>query len=67
MTDDTNQQSQISRFWRWIKMPPQVYVAYLVGLLLVWMVSFYAGTLNPRRGTGFGPPPVVPPISAPKN
>jgi len=63
MTDDANQQSQIARLWRWIKSPPQVYVAYLVGLLLVWMVSFYAGTLNPRHGTGFGPPPV----SSPKN
>ena len=63
MTDDATQQGPISRFWQWIKKPPQVYVAYLVGLLLVWMVSFYAGTLNPRRGTGFGPPP----ISAPKN
>jgi hypothetical protein len=63
MADDTDQQSQISRLWRWIKTPPQIYVAYLVGLLLVWMVSFYAGTLNPRHGSPFGPPPV----SAPKN
>ena len=71
MTDDANQQNPMLRLWRWIKTPPQIYVAYLVGLLLVWMVSFYAGTLNPRRGTGFGPPPisapVSPPISAPKN
>ncbi len=67
MTDDANQQSPISRLWQWIKTPPQVYVAYLVGLLLVWMVSFLAGTLNPRHGTGFGPPPVSAPISAPKN
>jgi hypothetical protein len=63
MANDADQQSPISRLWRWIKMPPQVYVVYLVGLLLVWMVSFYAGTLNPKHGTGFGPPPVT----APKN
>jgi len=67
MADDPDQQSPISRLWRWIKTPPQVYVAYLVGLLLVWMVSFYAGTLNPRHGAGFGPPTVSPPVSAPKN
>ncbi len=65
MTDDTDQQSSISRLWRWLKTPPQVYVLYLVGLLLVWMVSFYAGTLNPKRGTGFGPPPVSTPVSPP--
>jgi hypothetical protein len=67
MTDDADQQSQILRLWRWIKSPPQVYVVYLVGLLLVWMVSFYAGTLNPKRGTGFGPPPVSAPVSPPKS
>jgi hypothetical protein len=67
MTSEEGQQGRISRLWQWLKKPPQVYVFYLVGLLLVWMVSFYAGTLNPRRGTGFGPPPVSAPVSAPKN
>jgi hypothetical protein len=65
MTNGADQQSQISRLWQWIKKPPQVYVFYLVCLLLVWMVSFYAGTLNPKRGTGFGPPPVSAPVSPP--
>jgi len=53
----------LTKLIRWAKTPPQVYVVYLVGLILVWMVSFYAGTLNPKHGTGFGPPPVT----APKN
>jgi hypothetical protein len=65
MTKDAEQQGQMSQLWQWIKSPPQVYVFYLVGLILVWMVSFYAGTLNPKRGTGFGPPPVSAPASAP--
>ncbi len=64
MTNNTDQQSPISRLWQWLKTPPQVYVAYLVGLLLVWMVSFYAGTLNPKRG-GAGPAPISTPVSPP--
>ena len=71
MTQDAGQQGQISRLWRWLKTPPQIYVFYLVCLILVWLMSFYAGTLNPKRGTGFGPPPVSapvsPPVSAPRN
>jgi hypothetical protein len=30
MTNDADQQNPISRLWRWIKTPPQVYVAYLL-------------------------------------
>jgi hypothetical protein len=53
----------LRKLFRWAKTPPQVYVAYLVGLILVWMVSFYAGTLNPRKGQN----PAPPPVSAPRN
>jgi hypothetical protein len=49
------------KLWRWLSTPPQVYVVYLVGLILVWMVSFYAGTLNPRKTVT----PMSPPVSAP--
>jgi hypothetical protein len=65
MTQDSDQQSQIAQAWQWLKKPPQVYVVYLVGLILVWMVSFYAGTLNPKRGTGVGPAPVSTPVGPP--
>jgi len=47
---------------RWAKTPPQVYVVYLVALILVWLVSFYAGTLNPKRSQS-----PAPPVSAPRN
>lgn len=71
MTDDTDKRRSLSELWQWLKTPPQLYGFYLVCLILVWLVSFYAGTLSPRRGTGFGPPPtaapVAPPVSAPKN
>ena len=53
----------LQKLIRWAKTPPQVYVVYLVGLILVWMVSFYAGTLNPRKGQT----PAPPPVSAPRN
>ena len=37
-------------------------VVYLVALILVWLVSFYAGTLNPKRSQS-----PAPPVSAPRN
>ena len=43
---------------QWATKPPQIYVVYLIGLILVWGVSFYAGTLNPKRIPGSAPPPV---------
>jgi len=43
---------------QWATKPPQIYVVYLIGLILVWGVSFYAGTLNPRK-TQSQPPPQV--------
>jgi len=50
-------------FLRWATTPPQSYVVYLVCLMLVWVLSFYAGTLKPKKAEGLGPPPV----SAPRN
>ena len=32
---------------------------YLVGLFLVAGLSFYAGTLRPKKAVGIGPPPIV--------
>ena len=71
MTENSNPQGQISQLWQWLKKPPQIYVFYLVCLILVGLVSFFAGTLNQRRGMGFRPPATssapAPPVSAPKN
>ncbi len=60
-------EGSLRKLIRWATKPPQVYVVYLVGLILVWVVSFYAGTLNPRRTGGIGSPPGPPPVSAPRN
>jgi hypothetical protein len=43
--------------------PPQAVAVYLVCLFLVAGISFYVGSLKPKRAVGIGPPP----ISAPRN
>jgi hypothetical protein len=48
---------------RWAITPPQSYVVYLICLFLVAGLSFYVGTLRPKKPLGLGPPP----ISAPRN
>jgi hypothetical protein len=54
-------QDEPKSFWRWATTPPQSYVVYLIALILVWGLSFYAGTLRPKTPTGLGPPPVTAP------
>ncbi len=63
MSDETGQPGPFRRFVRWATTRPQAYGVYLICLVLVWLVSFYAGTLNPRNATVIGSPPV----SAPRN
>jgi len=48
-------------FARWVAKPPQAYAAYLVALALVAGLSFYVGTLRPKKPLGMGPPPVAVP------
>ena len=48
---------------RWATKPPQSYALYLVALFLVAGLSFYVGTLKPKKAVDLGPPP----ISAPRN
>jgi hypothetical protein len=50
-------------FVQWAITPPQSYAVYLVCLFLVAGLSFYVGTLKPKKAVGIGPPP----ISAPRN
>jgi hypothetical protein len=54
MSDETG----IKRLLRWATTPPQAYAVYLVCLVLVWVLSFYAGTLKPKKAGGIGPPPI---------
>jgi hypothetical protein len=50
-------------FVQWAITPPQSYLIYLVALFLVAGLSFYVGSLRPKKPMGLGPPP----ISAPRN
>jgi hypothetical protein len=46
---------------QWATTPPQAYLVYLIALFLVATLSFYAGTLRPKKPTGLGPPPMYAP------
>ncbi len=63
MENQTGPATAIRRFVRWAITPPQSYAVYLVCLFLVAGLSFYVGTLKPKKPIGLGPPPV----SAPRN
>ena len=63
MEQETGLGAVIRGFVRWSITPPQSYAVYLVCLFLVAGLSFYVGTLKPKKPIGLGPPPV----SAPRN
>jgi hypothetical protein len=63
MENETGPAAAIRGFVKWAITPPQSYVVYLVSLFLVAGLSFYVGTLKPKKPVGLGPPP----ISAPRN
>jgi hypothetical protein len=63
MEHNSDPQAAIRGFWRWAIKPPQSYAIYLVCLFLVAGLSFYVGTLRPKKPVGLGPPP----ITAPRN
>ena len=57
----TGPAAAIRSFARWATTPPQAYAAYFVALVLVAGLSFYVGTLRPKKPVGIGPPPVTVP------
>ena len=46
---------------QWATTPPQSYFVYLIALFLVATLSFYAGSLRPKKPVGLGPPPMSAP------
>jgi hypothetical protein len=57
MNDDNDpRDGSLRALWKWATTPPQVYVVYVLALILVWAISFLAGTLNPKRTGGPTPP-----------
>ena len=63
MENNTDPVAAIRGFLQWAITPPQSYAVYLVCLFLVAGLSFYVGTLRPKKPIGLGPPP----ISVPRN
>jgi hypothetical protein len=63
MENDPAPETASKSFVQWATTPPQSYAVYLVALFLVAGLSFYAGSLRPKKPVGMGPPPV----SAPRN
>jgi hypothetical protein len=63
MENDTGPVAAIRGFVRWAITPPQSYAVYFVALVMVAGLSFYAGSLKPKKAAGIGPPP----LSAPRN
>jgi hypothetical protein len=60
--NDDKPDTSIRGLWRWATSPPQVYVVYVLALILVYGVSYLAGTLNPKKtGSPLSPPPVSSP------
>jgi hypothetical protein len=51
----------IRELGRWATTPPQSYAVYLVCLFLVAGVSFYVGTLKPKKAVGPTPPAITQP------
>lgn len=52
-----NNDSKPQSWWKWAITPPQSYAIYLAVLVLVFVLSFYAGTMKPKGPAGLAPPP----------
>jgi hypothetical protein len=64
MEKDSGPAGAIRGFVKWAITPPQAYVVYLISLFLVAGLSFYVGSLRPKKPVGLGPPPMM---SVPRN
>jgi len=63
MENDSKKPSNDKSFLQWAITPPQSYALYLGALILIFVGSFYAGSMKPKGAVGLTPPPV----SAPRN
>jgi len=63
MSNDNEPDRGFMQFARWATTRPRAYLTYLIALLLVWGMSFYAGTLSPKKA----PPATSGPVIAPHN
>jgi hypothetical protein len=47
---------------QWATTPPQAYATYFVALILIGGLSFYAGTLKPKKVPSLPPPTAAAPL-----
>lgn len=60
--NETSPAAKIRAYVKWAITPPQSYAVYLICLALVAVLSFYAGTLKPKKAIH----PMPPAASAPQ-
>lgn len=63
MSDDAGPPRTFKGLLRWATTLPQAWGVYLLALLLIWLVSFYAGTLKPKKTPEPSPPAATAPRS----
>jgi hypothetical protein len=61
MENDSKKPSGDKNFLQWAITPPQSYALYLGALILIFVSSFYIGTMKPKNAVGLTPPPVAVP------
>jgi hypothetical protein len=61
MENDSQKPPSDKNFLQWAITPPQSYALYLGALILIFVGSFYAGTMKPKNAVGLTPPPVAAP------
>jgi hypothetical protein len=61
MENETGIAAAVRGFARWAITPPQSWAVYLISLFLIAGLSFYVGTLRPKKPVGLGPPPMSAP------
>ncbi|QQO37350.1 hypothetical protein JJC00_18100 [Bradyrhizobium diazoefficiens] len=63
MTEDKSPPRTFKGLLGWAITPPQAWGVYLLAVLLVWLLSFYSGTLKPKNAPNASPPMVTAPKS----
>ena len=61
MENDTGPAAKPRSLVQWAITPPQSYAVYFIALVLVAGLSFYVGSLKPKKAVG------GPQVSAPRN
>ncbi len=56
MESDSNKPSGQKSFLQWAITPPQSYALYLAALVMIFVSSFYIGTMKPKSAVGLTPP-----------